>query len=203
MAVFPSRQWIESVLEAADKSDEYKEAAKDWEGDFLCIIHCDEEFLEDLSRKEVIEGFLTFLDMMPSEGKRKYKGSPLGDLFEKKLGVSLDASTKEWDPDDMASKISSLSAEDVSGAELYFWADFWHGRVRSMTGVAPGEHEDAAFKLSGKYSSWKLLVSGQQDTMRLVMSNRLELEGDIQYMMKRMKAVVALSKEVLSVVPID
>jgi len=100
-------------------------------------------------------------------------------------------------------KIAKLSAEDLGGAALYFWADFWHGSVRNMMAAAPGEHEDAAFKLSGKYSSWKLLVSGQQDTMRLVMSNRLQLEGDMQYMMKRMKAVVALTKEVLAGVPID
>jgi len=75
--------------------------------------------------------------------------------------------------------------------------------VRTMTAVAPGEHDDAAFKLIGKYSAWKMLVSGQQDTMRLVMSNRLQLEGDLQYVMKRMKGIVALSSEVLSAVPID
>ena len=103
----------------------------------------------------------------------------------------------------VAQKVSKLAADDVAGASLYFWADFWHGTVRTMTGVAPGDHDDAKFKLSGKYGVWKLLVSGQQDTMRLVMSNRLQLEGDLQYMVKRMKAVVSLTKEVLSAVPID
>lgn len=203
MAIFPSREWIEEVLKLAEKSEEYKEASQDWEGDFLCIIECDEEFLGDLSRKEVIEGFVSFLDMMPGDGRKKYRGTPMGDFLEKKLGVSLDVSLKGLDLNEPLARISKLSAEDLSGASLYFWADFWHGGIRNMMVVAPGEHEDAAFKLSGKYSSWKLLVSGQQDTMRLVMSNRLQLEGDMQYMMKRMKAVVALTKEVLAGVPID
>lgn len=203
MAIFPSRHWIEEVLKLADKSEEYKEASKDWEGDFLCIIECDDDFLGDLSRKAVMEGFLSFLDMMPEESRKKYKGSPLGDFMEKKLGISLDATLKDLDASELLASIAKLSADDLAGAAIYFWADFWHGSIRNMMGVAPGEHEDAAFKLSGKYSSWKLLVSGQQDTMRLVMSNRLQLEGDMQYMMKRMKAVVALTKEVLAGVPID
>jgi len=203
MAIFPSKEWVEEVLKLAEKSEEYKEASKDWEGDFLCIIECDDEFLSDLSRKEIMEGFMSFLDMIPEERRKKYKGSSMGDFMEKKLGISLDASLKGLDLSEKLARISKLSAEDLSGVALYFWADFWHGSIRNMMGVAPGEHEDAAFKLSGKYSSWKLLVSGQQDTMRLVMSNRLQLEGDMQYMMKRMKAVVALTKEVLAGVPID
>jgi len=203
MAIFPSKEWVEEVLKVAEKSEHYKEASKDWEGDFLCIIECDDAFLGDLSRKEVMEGFMGFLDVIPEESRNKYKGTPMGDFMEKKLGISLDASLKGLDLNELLAKISKLSAEDMSGAALYFWADFWHGSIRNMMGVAPGEHEDAAFRLSGKYSSWKLLVSGQQDTMRLVMSNRLQLEGDMQYMMKRMKAVVALTKEVLAGVPID
>jgi putative sterol carrier protein len=203
MATFPSKEWVEEVLKIAEKSGEYKEASKDWEGDFLCIIECDDEFLADLGRKEVVEGFMSFLDMIPKESRNKYEGSPMGDFIKKKLGISLDASLKGLDLNETLANISKLSAEDLQGAALYFWADFWHGSIRNMMGVAPGEHDDAAFKLSGKYSSWKLLVSGQQDTMRLVMSNRLQLEGDMQYMMKRMKAVVALTKEVLAGVPID
>lgn len=203
MAIFPSKEWVEAVLEAAKRSEEYQETSKDWEGDFLCIIECDEEFLGDLGRKEVMEGFMSFLDMMPEESRKKYKGFPGGDFMERKLGIALDASLKGLDLNELLAKISKLSAEDLSGVALYFWVDSWHGSIRSMMGVAPGEHEDAAFKLSGRYSSWKLLVSGQQDTIRLVMSNRLQLEGDMQYMLKRMKAVVALTKEVLAGVPID
>jgi putative sterol carrier protein len=203
MAVFPSREWIEEVLKAAERSEEYKEAAKDWEGDFLCKIESDKEFLADMGRKEVVEGFLSFLDMMPVDDRKKYSGTPMGDVVEKKLGIPLDASMTGIDAGEVLGKFSKLSEADFAGAALYFWADFWHGAVRNMKGVAPGDHEDAVFKLSGKFGNWKLLVTGKQDAVKLTMSNKLKLEGDLSYMMRRIRAVTTLSKEVFAGVPID
>ena len=72
-----------------------------------------------------------------------------------------------------------------------------------MIPVAPGEHGDAAFKLSGRYGSWKLLVSGQQDAVKLTMTRKLKLEGNMAYMMRRVRAASALGKEVFAAVPID
>ncbi len=203
MTIFPSKEWVEEVLKAAEKSEKYKEAAKDWEGDFLCKIEADEGLLTDLSRKEVVEGFMSYLYMIPPEGRKKYKGTPLGDALENKMGILLDASIKELDTNEILERISKLSVDDLKGATLYCWADFWHGSVRNMIPVAPGEHEDAAFKLSGKYSNWKLLLSGQQDAVKLTMTRRLKLEGNLAYMMRRVKTVSVLAKEVFAGVPID
>ena len=203
MAVFPSKEWVGAVLAAAEKSEKYKEAAKDWEGDFLCIIEGDEEFLKDMGKRKVLEGFMSFLDMMPPKARKKYAGTPMGDIFEKKLGIPLDASVKDINVDKVAGLVSRLSAGDLKGASVYFWADFWHGSVRAMEPVAPGEHKDAAFKLWGKYTAWKMMVSGQQDTIRLIMSNKLKLEGDMSYVMKNMKGVITLTKEVFAGVPIE
>ena len=203
MAIFPSREWVEAVLEAAKNSEEYKRAAKDWEGDFLCVIEGDEEFLSELGRREVLEGFLSFLDMMPAEARKKYRGTPLGDTLEQKLGVALDASFKELDVNRISDALSKLSWEEFEGGALYCWTDFWHGTIRHMTGVAPGEHEDATFTLTGPYSNWKLLLSGKEDAVKLTMTNKLRLEGDLMYMMARVRAVMALSKEVFGGVPLD
>jgi len=203
MAVFPSKEWVGAVLEAAKKSEKYQEAAKDWEGDFLCIIEGDEEFLRDMSRKEVMKGFMSFLDMMPAEARKRYASTPMGDIFEKKLGIPLGVSIKDVNVDKVSALVSRLSTEDLKGACTYFWADFWHGSVRAMAPVAPGEHENAAFKLWGKYSAWKMMVSGKQDTIRLIMSNKLKLEGDMSYVMKNMKGVITLTKEVFAGVPIE
>ena len=202
MAIFPSKAWVEEVLKAAAENEEYKEAAKDWEGDFLCTIESDEQFLRDMSRKEVVEGFLSFLDMMSLEDRKKYKGTPMGDALEKKLGIPLDASIKELDATEIVGRISTLSVEDLKGSVLYFWTDFWHGSIRHMTAVAPGDHDDAVFKLSGRYSNWKLLVSGQQDAVKLTMTNKLKLRGNLTYVMRRVRAVAALAK-VFAGVPID
>jgi putative sterol carrier protein len=190
-------------LEVAARSETYREAAADWEGDFLCTIEGDEAFLADLRREAVMEGYMSFFGMMSPDQRKKYAGTPMGDLLEQKLGVRLEDPLDQLDVAGLAEKISKLSADDLAGAPIYLWADFWHGSVRTMIPVAPGEHEDAVFKLAGKYASWKLMVSGDQDAIRLIMSNRLSLEGDLQYVMKRMKAVVTLTKEVFAGVPID
>jgi len=203
MAIFPSKEWVEEVLKAAEKSEKYKEAAKDWEGDFLCKFEADEGFLTDLSRKEVVEGFISYLDMMAPEERKKYKGTPSGDALATKMGIQWDAPIEELDANEILGRISKLSVDDLKGGALYCWVDFWHGSIRNMIPVAPGEHEDAAFKLSGKYSNWKLLLSGQQDAVKLTMTRRLKLEGNLAYMMRRVKTVSVLAKEVFAGVPID
>jgi len=203
MAIYPSKEWVIEVLKAAEKSQSYKEAAKDWEGDFLCKIEADEEFIRDMGRKEAVAGYLSFLDMMPAEERKKYRGTPMGDVLEKKLGIPLDASMNDVDAQEISSRMSKLSAEDMKGSAVYFWIDFWHGTIRNMIPVAPGEHADAAFKLSGRYGNWKLLVSGQQDAVKLTMTRKLKLEGDLAYMMRRVRTAATLSKEVFAAVPID
>ncbi len=37
MATFPSQEWIEIFMEKLNANEEYAEAAKDWEGDFLFV----------------------------------------------------------------------------------------------------------------------------------------------------------------------
>jgi putative sterol carrier protein len=203
MAVYPSKEWVTEVLKAAEKSEEYKEAAKDWEGDFLCKIEADEEFLRDMSRKESVAGYLSFLGMMRAEELKKYKNTPMGDVLEKKLGIPFEASMNDLDANEISSRMSKLTVDDIKGSAVYFWIDFWHGSIRNMMPVAPGEHTDATFKLSGRYGNWKLLVSGHQDAVKLTMTRRLKLEGDLAYMMRRVRTVTALAKHVFAAVPID
>ena len=206
MAVFPSKEWVAAVLEAAaEKSEKYKEAAKVWEGDFLCICKGDEELLRELNRKEIMAGLMSFVDMIPAEGRKKYKGTPTGDIFET-LGIPLDVSIKQLNVYEVVNEASKLSAEDIRGVCMCVWIDFWHGTVRNLMPVAPGEHEDAAFKLSGDYSAWKLMASGKQDAVRLILSNKLKLERFGQRMlhvMRHMKATVTLTNEVFAEVPIN
>ena len=43
-----SDEWIKEYMKAINESEEYAEAAKDWEGDFLFVIEPDEELKEPL-----------------------------------------------------------------------------------------------------------------------------------------------------------
>lgn len=207
MVVFPSKEWVETVLETA-KQNKNKEAAKSWHGDFLCTIEGDEELLRELNRKEVVEGFMSLMDIMPLEARKKYKDTPAGRILES-LGIPLDASIRELNIDEVLNKASKLSANEIRDIRMYIWADFRHGALRDLMPVAPGEHEDAIFKLPGNYSTWKLMASGKQDVIRLRITGKLKLkvalkrEVAISHVILRMKPVVTLVTEVFAEVPVN
>ncbi len=71
MAVFPSKEWVEAVLEAANQNRD-KEAAKGWHGDFLCTIEGDEELLRELNRREVVKGFMSLMAMMQMSSEKSF-----------------------------------------------------------------------------------------------------------------------------------
>jgi len=48
MVKFPSNEWIRNFKDELNKNEKYKEAAKDWEGDFLFVISPDEELKNEV-----------------------------------------------------------------------------------------------------------------------------------------------------------
>jgi len=207
MVVFPSKEWVKAVLEAA-KQNKNKEAAKGWHGDFLCTVEGDEELLRELNKKEIVEGFMSLMDIMPPEARKKYKDAPTGKTLES-LGIPLDAPIIELNTDEVLNKASKLSADEIRDVRMHIWADFRDGVLRELMPVAPGEHEDAIFNLSGNYSTWKLMASGRQDVIKLRITGKLKLkvalkrEVALSYVMLRMKPVVTLVTEVFAKVPVN
>jgi putative sterol carrier protein len=45
---FLTREWIEAYMDVLNKSSDYKEAAKDWEGDFLFVVEPDGKCTEKI-----------------------------------------------------------------------------------------------------------------------------------------------------------
>jgi putative sterol carrier protein len=48
MVLFPSKEWISLFKEQLNKNASYKEAAKDWEGDFLFVITPDNRLTHEV-----------------------------------------------------------------------------------------------------------------------------------------------------------
>ena len=167
--------------------EEYKKVAANWEGDYLCVVELDEEALKDFQNPKVLKGFLGMLDSIPKEKREKFKGTPSEKLLEA-LGLSLDANLSEVNVEEIAKKIAENPdkiLEAAKGATLNIWMDFWHGEFRNIEVAAPGEHEDAKFKLIGPYAVFKQLVMGKADAITLVVSGKLKLQGDMGYMMRK------------------
>lgn len=203
--VYPSKEWMEELYKKVNSDEEYKKVAANWEGDYLCVVELDEEAMKDFQNPKVLRGFLEMLDSIPKEKRESFRGTVNEGLLIA-LGLSLDTDISTVDVDELAKKISEMDPkvvlEAAKGASLNIWMDFWHGELRNIEVAAPGDHEDAKFKLIGPYSVFKQLVMGKADAITLVVSGKLKLQGDMGYMMRNMAAVRKFT-ELMASIPIE
>ena len=210
--VYPSLEWMEAFREKANSSEEYAQAAKDWEGDFTIEVNVDDMAVKELSDEKHMEAMTGMLMPSVMENLDGWKGTPFGNLMEKLMGVSFDELlslgsseeiTKRLNPVEMAEKFSKLTGDDLKGVKFCMWIDFWHGKVRSpLEIIPPGKPRDTKFGLVGSYTQFKKLVTGQADSIKLVMMGKLKLKGNLAYMMKRVKAVTMVTK-IMGTIPIE
>jgi putative sterol carrier protein len=202
--VYPSTEWMEELHKKVNSDAEYKKVAANWEGDYLCVVELDEEALKDFQNPKVLRGFLGMLDSIPKEKRERFKGTPSEKLLEA-LGLSLDSDLSDANFEEIAKKIAENPDKILQvskGASLNMWMDFWHGEFRKIEVAAPGEHEDAKFKLIGPYAVFKQLVMGKADAITLVVSGKLKLQGDMAYMMRNM-ATVKKFTDLMASIPIE
>lgn len=200
MVVFPSKEWINELLKKVNSDELYKKVAANWEGDFLVSVFIDAEALKDFQNPEKLRGFLSMLDTISREKRVEFKGRA-EEKFLNKLGVYIEDDLSNLNFEELAKKVANIKLEEVSGAGLYMWMDFWHGQLRNLQVVTPNEKTTAKFKLSGPYAVFKQLVSGKSDAITLIVGGKLKLQGDMAYMMRNMAAVRRFT-ELMSSIPI-
>jgi putative sterol carrier protein len=204
--VFPSKKWMDELLKKINSDEQYRKVAATWEGDYLLTVLLDEEALKDFQDPEKMAGLISMLKTLPPDKWAKFKGRPEEKLFEK-LGLKLDEIVRDpsvldrVDVNELAKKMASIRLEEIRGAALYLWMDFWHGEFRRFEVVAPGEKMEAKFKLTGNYSLYKQIVQGKVEVIPLVISGKLKLHGDLGYMLRNMAAVKRFS-ELLASIPV-
>lgn len=196
MVVFPSKKWFDEVVKMANTNEEFKEATKDVEVDVLFTIEADEEFLRDMGGKKTARSFLSVLDMISKENRLLYRGywARFSKLIEK-LGL-LNTPFEKVDLKTM-SELSKLPFADLKGVCINVWYNVSHGNLQ-LSIVAPGQHEDAKFKISGLYGAFKKLCTGEEDVFELAMTE-LEVKGDMLYLIKNVDVLKALTDIFLSI----
>ncbi|WP_290596972.1 MULTISPECIES: SCP2 sterol-binding domain-containing protein [unclassified Archaeoglobus] len=188
--VYPSKDWLDELKRVVNSDEEYKKVAANWEGDYLVISEVDEEALNDFKNPKILKGFLSMIYALPKERRAKYKGTP-SEVFLNKLGLSLDEDVDldSLNYEELTAKVAEIKIEEVKGAASYIWLDFWHGELRHAEPVAPGEKDDARFKLSGPYAAFKEMIFKKIDPTTMIMQGKLKLQGDLAYMMRNIAAV--------------
>jgi len=188
--VYPSKEWLDELLRVVNSDEEYKRVAANWEGDYLVISEIDETALKDFHNPKILRGFLSLVYAIPKERREKFKGTP-SEVFLQKLGLSVDedVDVDSLNYDELTKKVAEIKLDEVKGAAMYIWLDFWHGEMRHAEPVAPGEKEDARFKLSGPYAAFKEMIFKKIDPTTMIMQGKLKLQGDLAYMMRNIATV--------------
>ncbi len=68
------------------------------------------------------------------------------------------------------------------------YMDLWHGKCRGVAVVADSRDKTPAYIMSGKYSQWKRVVTGQLDPIQALMTGQLKLKGNMVMIMRHVKA---------------
>jgi len=201
--VYPSVDWLNELLRVVNSDATYKRVAANWEGDFLCIVEMDQEALKDLQKPKVLRGLVSLLAAIPKDKRTTFKGTPT-EKFVQKLGIALDQDIdlSKLDFEEMARKVAEIKLDEIKGASLYIWLDFWHGELRNAKPVAPGEIPSPRFTLTGPYAAFKEVVSGKVDTTTQIVRGKLKLKGDLGYMMRNVAAVTRFG-QLMSSIPIE
>lgn len=72
---------------------------------------------------------------------------------------------------------------------VYSWLDLWHGKCRAAAyDVEPERGELARFLIRAPYSRWKQVIRGELDPVRGMMQGKLKLRGDLQVIVRHVKA---------------
>ena len=200
--VLGSRDWFETAKKKLSEDEDLKAGIADWQGKMRCIIDCeDETAVEDYCSEEGVKALTSMLGMLSAEDRAKFKGTGVEKVAEK-IGYSLDDDPSTVDVAEAAKVMEGMTVDDFK--DFIFYASFWpdQGVMKGFDPIAPDAYLDAPFTLSGKYTPWKQLCSGQQTAIQLIMGGKMKLEGDLKYIMKRMAAMNALV-EVYKSIPLQ
>jgi putative sterol carrier protein len=78
--------------------------------------------------------------------------------------------------------------------ELAFWAHMKDGKI--LEAAANDVNKKAEYVITGDYSVWQDIVAGKQDPIQAIMLKKLVFEGNIQMVMKYIKAVNLIMESV-------
>ncbi len=201
--IFPSEEWMIKAKESVNESEEYRKAAQDWEGDFRCKIDVDKKALETFSDEEGVAGLLSMFLSADEETRESYKGTPFEGLLieltemDDPIGKisSVEDAEEKLDLGEIAQKVSEMDVEEVEDVTIYMLVGFYHGEMTDFKVIGPEDEEDTRFELKGSFSGWYDLVYGKDDATSAVMSGKLELDGDMSYLMQNIQAVQKFGEE--------
>ncbi|UPM42875.1 SCP2 sterol-binding domain-containing protein [Halocatena salina] len=218
---FPTEPWLEQYRDAINASEEVSETGADWgvgwNGEM--VFHIEDLPLNDRTVGDLPEEIVRLIEAAfdslsdseieeivaaaPKEIRDDIhsRGDDLGQAaYEELLETTLvDGPDRMWPemreatPELLVELIEQLEENLADDATIYAWLDLYDGACRTATVLEGLDEREHGFVLSGAYTVWKDLVNGQEDVINLIMSGRMELDGDMQKILQYSDSAVALT----------
>ena len=114
---------------------------------------------------------------------------PTAEWFDKMIEV-LDSNEEykrvgaDWEGD----MVLAIEAEGGLAESFYYYQKPHKGEMLENYAIKSlDEKPDVAFILSGPYSVWKSIISGQGDAMQLMMQGKIRVKGNMQQLLRYAK----------------
>ncbi len=88
-----------------------------------------------------------------------------------------------------------LAVEGKSDKTWYFYIDPTGGTLTDFEVLNGPDEKPAQFVISGPYTNWKQIVSGQLDSMQAIIKGKLKVKGNLPLLLKQVAASKALMEE--------
>lgn len=187
MPLYPTEQWLAAYERRLNESEALSEAGAGWGVDF------DGDVYFVITGVPIEE---TTLGDLPAEALEGLPEQLRGQLAD----VQLDRAAELVDDDvrgHMPARSSDLLRqveEDVRDGTIHAYLALRDGGCDEVAVVADPDERDVGFVLRGDHGTWRGIVDGDVDPIAAVMSGDLEVEGDMQTILRYSDATVLLGE---------
>lgn len=187
MTLYPTEQWLSEYQRHLNESEALDSAGAGWGVDFdgdvyfvITDVPLAETTLGDLP-EEALEG-------IPEQLRGQLEDVPLDRASE-----LIGADVREHMPERSRDLLRQVE-EDIHDGTIHAFLALYDGGCDEVEVVDGPEERDVGFVLRGNHETWSGIVDGEVDPIAAVMGGDLEVEGDMQTILKYSDATVLLGE---------
>ncbi len=187
MVLYPTSEWLSAYETALEENDQLSEAGAGWGVEFNGAL------LFEITDVPIGETTLGALPEEALDGVADGLREQLADIPVAEAAELIDDNVRTHLPERSSALLDQVEDHIVDGT-VYTYIDLYDGGCRETEILSDRDERDVGFVLTGEHGAWKRIVSGTLDPVPAVMSGELEIEGDMQQVLKYADATQLLGE---------
>lgn len=219
---FPTEPWLETYGQRLDQSDRLSDTGSGWgvgwEGGMvfqITNVPLGERTIADLP-EELVDSVEASLDSLSDEELEtiisaapenvqadvndrsgSLREQARAEIMETSLDESSDRMWPELEaeiPELLLELIEQTEEYIIDGSVVYSYLDLHDGGCQNVDILTSLDEREHGFVISGEYSQWKKLVSGEANVINQIMGGKMEVDGDMQKILQYSDAAVTMTE---------